>query len=197
VCEFLAEGLLPSTTAGRFEFPDVPDESLMAAIFEEFVRNFYRRECPWLSGGVEIIDWQDAAGEPAALAKLPRMKTDALFRFGGCGWIIDAKYYAETLVAGFPGAEPKARSSHLYQLYAYLMNARRREPTLIWQGMLLYPTVSYAVDLQLELQGLHLCVQTVALDQPWRQIHEYLVKLASTVRAHDAASTSKAECLSV
>ncbi|HEX8657372.1 MAG TPA: hypothetical protein VF690_07560, partial [Hymenobacter sp.] len=77
VCELVWQTALPEPTArGRSRFVDFRrDEALMARLFEQFTRNFFRREQRRYRVYVETIAWQ-AEGQSDDLALLPTMLTD-------------------------------------------------------------------------------------------------------------------------
>ena len=58
ICEIIYENLLISEDPGMSKFRDfLRDERKMAAVFENFVRNFYRLEVPECKVKSEVISW--------------------------------------------------------------------------------------------------------------------------------------------
>ncbi|SHK07689.1 5-methylcytosine restriction system specificity protein McrC [Hymenobacter psychrotolerans] len=178
VCELVYHSALPAPEAsGRSRFRDFRrDEVLMARLFEQFVRNFYRLEQRRFRVASETIQWQAEAESEEALALLPAMITDTSLESPDRKIILDTKYYAAALRTRYD--QQKLISPHLYQLYAYLQN----QPTVPGQqleGILLYPAAAQAVDMRYTLGGHPVRIVTVDLAQPWPQISAALLSLIS------------------
>jgi 5-methylcytosine-specific restriction enzyme subunit McrC len=180
VCELLYRSSLPSPeAAGRPRFRDFRrDEPLMARLFEQFVRNFYRLEQRRFRVSSETIAWQAEAETAEALALLPAMITDTSLESPERKIILDTKYYAAALKPRYD--QQKLISPHLYQLYAYLQN----QPTLPGQqleGILLYPAAAQTLDVRYTLGGYPVRVVTIDLAQPWEGIAADLLGLLNVV----------------
>lgn len=177
VCELIHHTLLAHEDAGDRRFHDfLRDDALMAVIFEEFVRNFYRRHLREYRVKDVWLDWDGLALDDVSRNALPRMHTDITLMSPSRVLIIDTKYYAEMLLSRFE--VEKARPAHLYQLFAYLKNGERHGGAwLNSDGMLLYPTVRAEVDLRYDIQGHRVRLCTVNLDQPWQGIHRRLMEV--------------------
>jgi len=178
VCELVYHSALPEPqSTGRRRFRDFRrDERLMAQLFEQFVRNFYRLEQRRFRVLSEIIQWQAEANSAEALALLPAMITDTSLEAPDRKIILDTKYYAAALRSRYN--QQKLISPHLYQLYAYLQN----QPALPGQqleGMLLYPAAAQAVDIRYTLGGHPVRVVTLDLMQPWPAIAADLLALVA------------------
>ena len=178
LCELIYATALPAPAAGgRGRFPDFRrDEGLMARLFEQAVRNFYRREQRQYRVFTETIAWQAAAPRPADLALLPTMLTDTTLESPARKIILDTKYYAAALRPRYD--QPRLISPHLYQLYAYLQNLRPA-PGQVLEGILLYPAAPAATDLRYTLGGHPVRVVTLDLHQPWPGIAADLLALVS------------------
>jgi 5-methylcytosine-specific restriction enzyme subunit McrC len=176
VCELVQASALPEPdTAGPTRFRDFRrDEALMARLFEQFVRNFYRLEQRRYRVLSETIQWQALAENAAGLALLPAMITDTTLESPERKIILDTKYYASALRQRYN--QQKLIAPHLYQLYAYLQN----QPTLPGQqleGILLYPAATQAVDMRYTLGGHPVRIVTIDLAQPWPRIAADLLML--------------------
>ncbi|MGI4869778.1 MAG: 5-methylcytosine restriction system specificity protein McrC [Janthinobacterium lividum] len=176
ICELIFQTALPAPTAeGRGRFPDFRrDEGLMARLFEQAVRNFYRREQRQYRVFAETIAWQAEAAEPASLALLPTMLTDTTLESPTRKIILDTKYYAAALRSRYD--QQRLISPHLYQLYAYLQNLRPA-PGQALEGILLYPAATKALDVRYTLGGHPVRVVTLDLHQPWPGIAAALLDL--------------------
>ena len=176
VCELVWQAALPEpTTDGRGRFADFRrDEVLMARIFEQFTRNFFRREQRRYRVYAETIAWQAEAGQAADLALLPTMLTDTTLEAPDRKIILDTKYYAAALRPRYD--RQRLIAPHLYQLYAYLQT-QRPAPGQALEGILLYPAATQAVDLRYTLGGHPVRVVTLNLHQPWPGIAAALLAL--------------------
>lgn len=176
VCELVWLTALPEpTAAGRSRFTDFRrDEVLMARLFEQFTRNFFRREQRRYRVYAETITWQAEAPEPHDLDLLPTMLTDTTLDAPDRKIILDTKYYAAALRSRYD--RQRLIAPHLYQLYAYLQN-QRPAPGQALEGILLYPAATQDVDLRYTLGGHPVRVVTLNLHQPWPGIAADLLGL--------------------
>ena len=181
LCELIWRHVLPTPRAeGRGQVGDFRrDEALMARLFEQFVRNFYRREQRQYRVFAETIAWQVEDAVPAALDLLPTMLTDTTLESPARKIILDTKYYAAALRPRYD--RQRLISPHLYQLYAYLQN-QRPAPGQALEGILLYPAApapAAALDARYTLGGRPVRVATLDLHQPWPGIAADLLALVA------------------
>ncbi len=176
ICELIAQAALPQpTAAGRRRFRDFRrDPVLMARLFEQFVRNFYRREQRRYRVFAETIAWQAQAPNPAHLALLPTMLTDTTLAAPDRKIILDTKFYAAALRPRYN--QQRLIAPHLYQLYAYLQN-QPAAPGQTLEGVLLYPGLVPTPALAYTLGGHPVRVVTLNLAQPWPAIAAELLGL--------------------
>ena len=175
VCELVHRHLLISEIPGRSTFSDFTrDEKQMAALYEGFVRNFYRLHSRYRVRR-EDIRWNWIPEDQAAAGLLPKMQTDVSLTADDRRIIIDCKftpkvtqhhYEAETL-----------RSAHLYQLNAYLDNLQPEDAHC--EAMLLYPTTDRHMTHSYIHKGHKISIRTIDLAQPWQRIHTNLLALVS------------------
>lgn len=183
VCELIFDNLLPTQDSGTSRFRDfLQDEKQMAALFENFVLNFYRRELPDYSVKSENIQWNTSGSPETDLAYLPLMKTDISLRSATRTTIIDTKYYRECMQTYY--ATTKVRSENLYQLMAYLHNLELRGGNDAQaEGVLLYPEVNRSVKLRYVIDAHVVHIRTVSLAQPWEQVRADLHKIPESMKA--------------
>ena len=176
VCELVFHALLPDEIGGGSKFQSIlEDETRMPAVFEDFLRNFYRSELAEYSAASEIMPWIAEAEEESDLAYLPIMKTDITLRSKERTIVADAKFYKEMLAGG--RYTPKVRSAHLYQLQTYLAHVGQNEPSKHLSGLLIYPTNGQSLRLRYRLLGTPVTVATVDLSAEWPAIHSELIEL--------------------
>jgi 5-methylcytosine-specific restriction enzyme subunit McrC len=181
ICELVAENLFISTDTGEASFRDfLRDEKKMSGLFEEFVRNFYKREQTAYSVSSMSLHWV-GSWDARSGEVLPGMQTDITLQGANRHLIIDTKYYARPIVE-YHGRQ-RLGSANLYQIFAYLSCARAAHPDAPpWEGMLLYAMADEEFDYSYELLGFPVRVCAVNLNQPWRDIHARLLGLAGCSR---------------
>lgn len=170
VCALINENLLPGESPGDTKFRDFTrDESKMALLFQQFLRNFLDREQTAYRIQSPQLRWL-AQGSVADVSLLPVMQTDIVATGSARKLVIDTKFYGEALQSS--QYKVTARSDHLYQMFAYLRHMRENTPTSeAVEGVVVYPTVNRALDLQYCIDGHRVSLRTLNLDQEWNGIH--------------------------
>lgn len=186
ICELVFDNLLASETPGKSKFRDFfqDDDKRMAALFEEFVRNFYKLETSGFKVGREDILWQAEPMDADSKAYLPKMATDISIEGHGFKVVIDTKFYKEALATHYDAE--KIRSQHFFQIFAYLKNLEKRGGVNTHcTGVLLYPTVQKELNLSYMMDGHKLIIHTINLDQDWQSIDNDLKSLLDLTRPDD------------
>ena len=108
------------------------------------------------------------------------MQTDIVLRKGNQTCIVDAKFYAENMVARFAGGAAKHKSANLYQLFTYINNWKT-EPGEVVAGMLLYAktTALNQPNHTYHIQGNPIFVVSLDLQQDFSGIKEDLLAYAN------------------
>jgi 5-methylcytosine-specific restriction enzyme subunit McrC len=182
VCELVFHSRLPDDQGSGSKFQSIlEDEVRLPALFEEFLRNFYRSELSGYSAASEIMSWQADAENEDDLAYLPIMKTDITLRSNDQTIVADAKYYKEALTGGRYSA--KIQSAHLYQISTYIEHARRNEPDKPIAGLLIYPSNGQSLRLRYRLMGSRVTVATINLAAEWPDIHTELLEVIQEAEA--------------
>ena len=175
ICEIIYDNLLVDESSGEVKFKDfIRDEIQMAYVFENFVRNFYKREL--IEGKVyrENIEWNVEKGEK--LEYLPIMQTDISIEIGNRKIIMDTKYKKDAFAYNYDAK--RLHSDNLYQLFAYLKNVKIKGNTNEnCEGILLYPKTGQDLNLRYKLQGEVIKIKTVDLNQDWQLIRERLLEV--------------------
>lgn len=176
ICRIIHRSGLTREDQGEFTFRDfVRDERQMRRLFERFVRNFIRYEVEWLSLEPAEVAWRDLRGSPEAVSKVPRMRTDIRARGTTRRLIIDTKFVPQVFHCGL-GGKATIRSTHLYQLHAYVSNLAHISKTPV-DGMLLYPAVESRHNLQFSIDNNVYRVATLDLNQSWHRVRADLLEL--------------------
>ena len=192
ICRLVMELSAPQEFGAGHGFVDIlTDEKRMSAVFEQFLRNFYRLEQTEFAVSAETIAWPASSDNSDQLGYLPAMITDVTLRSPHRMIIIDAKFYETTFVPGRFGGPPKVRSGHLYQLQSYLEHSPSGPEK---EGILLYPLVSGdEARLQFQLPRHRIRVCTVNLNQPWHAIHDELLGLVKLPSSGAAAISAEGD----
>lgn len=176
VCQIIHENIFIDEQTGNYKFMDFTrDPKKMQKLFEEFVRNFYRLEFPEFKVKREDINWRLYSLTEISENYLPKMQTDITLESNGRKFIIDTKFYQDTLQTYF---SEKIHSANLYQLFAYLKNVEEKdELSRECTGILLYPTVNKKIELDYKLNDQRILIRTIDLNQHWRDISKDLKQL--------------------
>jgi 5-methylcytosine-specific restriction enzyme subunit McrC len=182
VCELLFQNLLPTEQPGAWRFRDfLQDEAKMRILFEDFVRNFYRREldpATYRVEGHKDIHWhlKSLGDGHDAEGLLPKMQTDLSITSEGRKVIIECKF-TDAMQEHYETR--RLRSDHLYQIFAYFNNLwDDQPPNTVRQAMLLYPAVNEDLSEDYrDASGWIVSVRTINLNQDWQDIRQALLAL--------------------
>ena len=117
ICGMIVDGLLQTEDVGKNLTVNVGIDRNMPDIYETFVREYFKKEHPYLKARKKDVKW-DIGEEDTG--KLPLMQTDITLCHGDKILIIDTKYYKHNSIGRY-GSE-KIPSGNLYQILAYVMN---------------------------------------------------------------------------
>lgn len=185
LCELLYDNMLIDEHSGTRTFRDFArEDGQMPYVFENFVRNFYKKHLTGYKTSRENIAW-DAKGD--GLCYLPIMQTDITLESSDRRILMDTKYYKQALKANM--GQEKLNSGNLYQLYAYLKNSEGKtlKAGKSSVGILLYPQVGNALDLTYYMQGHALKICTVDLNVHWEEIQNRLIGIIANSENCDNA----------
>lgn len=175
VCRLIHEAMMPAEGEGEERFRDfVRDERRMRALFERFIRNFYRREQTSFRVRPRRFFWAHASGNTESL---PQMATDVCLESPARTLVLDAKYYREAFQQHHK--KRTLRSAHLYQLYAYLRNLAAQRPSYrVAEGVLIYPATGERFDINVQLGDHPIRAVSLDLAQDWRGLRRDLLAIA-------------------
>ena len=181
VCELIVSYTMPDEQRGKYRFKEFwRDEVRMRLLFQDFVFYFYQKEQTAYAVKSDVIKWPAEALSPGReedLLRLPKMLTDVSLRSSERTIILDTKYYAEVLQSKYQG-KGKVNSANLYQIHAYLKSLEAKQyPDNKAEGILLYPTNGYEVDLAWKISGHVMRVRTIDLGRDWRDISKQLLDI--------------------
>jgi 5-methylcytosine-specific restriction enzyme subunit McrC len=187
ICELLFDNLLPTQKAGVWRFRSfLRSREQMAALFESFIRNFYKREAKSACGedlikvGREDIRWKLAPLDETSAKALPKMQTDVCITRKSKKTIIECKYTDDPLCADRFGGADKLDPHHLYQLNSYLDNLGDEPLNNNCHAILLYPLAARSVKQEYRRsKGQLISVRTIDLTNDWPTIHRDLLSLVA------------------
>lgn len=179
ICETIYDNLLVDENTGESKFKEFErDPKQMAYLFENFVRNFYRRELKDCKVYRENINWDITGAYNIFNEYLPQMQTDISIETDTRKIIIDTKFYKDAFT--YHMNSKKLNSNNLYQLFAYLKNVEAKGGLNIGaEGILLYPMVNQQMDYDYIVQGHRVMVRTVNLNQDWKLIYKRLMNIVN------------------
>ncbi len=177
ICQIIHDYILITEDEGKYKFKSfLRDEKKMQLVFQNFVKNFYKKEQKkyWVKG--EHIYWNAQPLDDGTLDRLPRMETDISLYGAKRKIVIDTKYYKEALKKRYD--TEKLHSGNLYQMFTYLKNlAAKGGVNANCEGVLLYPTVNYELNEAYQIDNHKLSIRTVDLDRHWVDIKTRLLSI--------------------
>jgi len=152
-------------------------EILKSQLFESFIREFYRYHLTDAHVTGRNMKW---SSQPAPIE--PLMRTDINIERADRVLVIDTKYYSSVLStrndAG-PAAQPKIKSTNLYQIFTYMAYTSMAKPGQIISGLLLYPENGTTIDHTIPtIQG-PIRAKTIDFMLSWPLVEHELLALAA------------------
>jgi len=179
VCKILYEQLLPSESAGRYEFVNITDEKLFR-IFEKFIFNFYKKhlhQTIYTQIKKERLGWQQTDFESGIEDFLPAMETDVSLSNVNSKLVIECKFYESSVQyrsVGDSTVKGTFISNHLYQLFAYIKNLEIKDKSIL-SGLIVYPENGTKIDANYNMQGHKVSIKTINLDSTTKEIDEQMI----------------------
>ncbi len=178
ICNLVVKGLIQTTEDGNTRLMSFLDERYMHALYEKFILEFYKKECPELSASSSKIDW---ILDDDKDYMLPNMQSDIMLQKGNNILIIDAKYYATNTQIYYE--KQSIISGNLYQIFTYVKNKQFEDKSKFVSGMLLYAKTESFIqpDSTYLMSGNKITVRTLDLNQDFTNIKESLINIAKTI----------------
>ena len=175
ICYLVIKGLIQTTKDGTIKLRSFFDDKNMNKLYEKFILEYYRKHYPELNASSSKISWilDDDQDE-----LLPEMVTDVMLKKEDKTLIIDAKYYSKIMLGHYD--VDTFRSSHLYQIYAYVKNYDCQYTGNV-SGMLLYAKTENDLnfkDKDYRVDGNVLSVRTLDLNCDFGEIKKQLNEIA-------------------
>jgi 5-methylcytosine-specific restriction enzyme subunit McrC len=176
LCKLILNGLIVSDKKGNNKFKEFLDDTRVSAIYENFVKAYYRKHYPEFN----------AMSRKFYLTKnsnsnfIPMMKTDITLEYNSRMLIIDAKFYNKILKDNYLNTRCRTISNNnLYQIITYVDNQDPHKTGNVY-GMLLYaqtvdePTISITE----ELNEHKIMIRTLDMNSEWNNIKNSLNVIA-------------------
>ena len=137
ICHLIIEQMIMANGNVGKPIKSFTSQQELSALYERFVREYYRQEHPEVEVSATQISWATTSNSASIL---PSMHTDITLRKNDSVLIIDTKFYAHPLNnAGMHGyGTTTLNSSHLYQIFSYVTNMHAQYCNKNISGMLLY-----------------------------------------------------------
>ena len=178
ICRLIIEGMLLTTEEGQYKLASFIDDQHMERLYEKFILEYYRKECPQINANASQINW---ALDDGNNAYLPIMQSDITLSKGSDVLIIDAKYYTHTMQQQYDSYS--YHSNNLYQIFTYVKNkdAEFKDKPHRVSGMLLYAKTDEDVqpNSSYPMSGNDISIQTLDLNTDFSNIALQLNKIVS------------------
>lgn len=184
LCNFVINRMLLTTSAGEYKMRQFTEEH-MAALYEKFILEYYRKHHPELHPSSKQIgfDIRESISEEAS-DFLPKMQSDIYLTRSGKTLIIDAKYY-KNIWQRYDRDDPETsrtiRNAHLYQIMSYVNNTDKTHTGNV-SGVLLYAQTGnkqYSLDYP-NIGGNHYAIKTLDLNTDFDDLSNQLEVIANT-----------------
>lgn len=177
LCRLILKGLIVSDKNGNNKFKEFLDDTRISAIYENFIKAYFRKHYPELKASSKKLYLNDKP----MLDFIPMMKTDITIEYEGRMLIIDAKFYNKILRENYLNARCKTISSNnLYQIMAYVDNQDPYKKGNV-SGMLLYAQTldEPSIEIKQQLNMHTIFVRTLDLNESWDDIKNRLNRIAN------------------
>lgn len=168
LCKLILNGLIVSDKSGKNKFKEFLDDTRISAIYESFIKAYFRKHYPELKATSKKLYLTDRTMS----SFIPIMKTDITLEYEDRMLIIDAKFYNKILRENYVDPRCKTVSSNnLYQILAYVDNQDPLKNGNVY-GMLLYAqTVNESSISISEVLNQHkIIVKTLNMNEDWSNI---------------------------
>ena len=178
LCYLVLNGLILTTTEGKFFLAEYLDDRQMYRLYEKFVLCYYQKEYPELHAKAAYIDWN---ADDNYIEFLPQMKSDITLAYNHNKLIIDTKYYNKAMSKSMYGSKETIISSNMYQIFTYVKNADHDTGGIV-QGLLLYAKTDEEIvpNNTYHLSGNTIFVKSLDLNTDWDCITGQLNEIADT-----------------
>lgn len=133
-CRLIAECEIPKEDGEGKKVPRFLSQDKESRLYEEFVRGYFCVEHPRIYRSQRNMKWD--VPEESSNDFIPSMEMDILLHSKKKALIIDTKCYDRILADNM--GHKTYRSTHIYQIKAYVHHWKYKNPSDITEGLLLY-----------------------------------------------------------
>lgn len=171
-CRIISAGMLLTTNTGKHKLQQHLDEGELWRLFQNFVREYYKKYYPELNPAAYKIRWDTLPTDDTTL--LPEMQSDVILSDGAKTLIIDTKFYSKKILNKYHNKE-SLRSSVLYQIYTYVKNKQEKTEQLV-EGLVLFAKTDIEDEVYFSntITGNKLQAKTIDLNKEWIHIKKAL-----------------------
>jgi 5-methylcytosine-specific restriction enzyme subunit McrC len=176
ICYLIVKGLIQIEKDGSMKLIALSDSTVMHALYERFLREYYRTEYKDIAVSAATIDW---VLDEENREFLPTMNTDITLSKDNKKIIIDAKFYHQIMETNTLYGTSTYSSSNLYQIFSYVKNADPYRTGLV-SGILLYGKFNNedVKESDFLMSGNRISIKYIDLNEEW---HKIKIKLDSIV----------------
>lgn len=191
VCRLFRYGLIADMNEGSNKFADFISEEQMQTVYEKFILNFYKMHLDKSIYKVHApsIQWKldDDESEWEGLFEEEKnpgnRRTDIVVenKEKSIQFILDAKYYKETLVKKYYNDDELTyRAAHLNQVRGYLLDSEFVGKKV---GALVYPALNadLSIGKVIRITGTPIIIKTIDLNSNWKNIEADLLTFVHKV----------------
>ncbi|MBR1386112.1 MAG: hypothetical protein IJ568_04720 [Bacilli bacterium] len=174
LCKLILKGLIVSDRVGKNKFKEYLDDARVSAIYENFIKSYYRKHYPELKASSRRFCLSDKP-----IMNIPSVKTDITMEYEDRMLIIDAKFYNK-IYHDHPFSKTKIISNdHLNQIYVYVDSQDPKKSGNV-KGMLLYAQTidEKPANIHFPMIGHDLYVKTLDMNDTWENIKNTLNSIA-------------------
>lgn len=172
LCKLILKGLIVSDSKGNNKYKEFLDDSRVSLIYENFVKEYYRKHFPELHASSRRMYLTDKPLNSA----IPMMKTDITLEYNDKTLIIDAKFYNKILRENYINPRCKTISNNnLYQIITYVDSQDQYKEDKVY-GMLLYSKTIDEPDYSINERLLNhkIMIRTLDMNNDWESIKKRL-----------------------
>jgi len=177
LCYLILNRLLISNNTGNYSFKEFLDNQSMNLLYEQFIREYYKKHYKKLKAKAMKSRWEDITGYSNEY--LPELRTDITLEYEGRKLIIDAKFYSEILKSGYMSYSKIISPNHINQIIVYVYN-QDPDKTGNVTGMLLYAQTvqEKPINIITNPNNHKIVIQTLDMNSDWKHIEETLDEIA-------------------
>lgn len=168
ICYLIVSGLLLSENKGNIRVRKLFDNQKMHTLYEHFVLEYFKKHYPQLKPSAPHIKWNT---DDKIIQFLPVMRTDITLIYEEKKFIIDTKYYQNSMHRIEMYDSQTVHSNNIYQIFTYVKNSDIENNGNV-SGMLLYAKTESGMspDFTYQMSGNTIWVKTLDLNTNFSEI---------------------------